>query len=74
MSFQTPIFSSTLQIIAIYSFIIIRQKRGNMADSTGETVRHELDTFVRKKRGPGDHSPACAPVCRYTVRQSRPVH
>lgn len=27
-----------------------------MVDSTGETVRHELDTFVQKKRGPGDHS------------------
>ena len=49
MPLQTPIFSTKLQIIASKSFIIICRNWRNMADSTGETVRHELDAFARKK-------------------------
>ena len=49
MTLKTPVFSSKLQIIASKSFIIICKNWRNMADSTGETVRHELDAFARKK-------------------------
>lgn len=49
MPLQTPVFPTKLQIIASKSFIIICRNWRNMADSTGETVRHELDTFVRRK-------------------------